>query len=528
MFSDKNIVVTIGNYGAVVALHEKAEIKNKIFLDELNDAAKVELKGLFTKNKTVPIYVLLDTVDQSYKKKIYPSVRKSDLARIIMRDLASDGDKESMKNYIILNQKKSGAKQVSNRWECLFVSSSNSEVINKWLEFLLEMPNRLAGIYMLPVETFGLYKLLKNNLKTQSKIKDKRNDLYCLIMQNKVSGIRQIVFSDQGIVFTRVVTYDFEQADFLEKYEQDIYSTFEYLKRLFPDLAIAELDFINIFQSEVLEKIKGISNVELNFINYTPYKVASEIGYSKLLPQNSNFCDLLISKVFAKEKKILKFTTSKIAALDKFFLILQGSYYLNLFLVVMIFVIGLLVVFSQGKIGELIEAAETEKFSAIQQLSKLKNAAMEGAKAIQDGETVDVARISDFGKMEEMLGSIGENFTEFYIKLKFLKDFNVKLNSFSYSLSGFNSKAPTQGAIYEIKFAGKLFNKSGDIDDLFKEFDTMVTEVKKNLSSNQIKYTDLPRNIDFGKKYYDVPVDFIATKGTGAPPTAATPDALAP
>ena len=106
MFSEKSIVITIGNYGAVVAFHEGDAIKDKVFLDELNDTSKAELKNLFAKHKSSPISVLLDTIDQSYKKKVYPSVRKGDLIRLIKRDMANDVDKESLKNYIILNTKK--------------------------------------------------------------------------------------------------------------------------------------------------------------------------------------------------------------------------------------------------------------------------------------------------------------------------------------------------------------------------------------------------------------------------------------
>ena len=35
MISKKNFVITIGNYGSVVALHESNEIKNKIFINSL-------------------------------------------------------------------------------------------------------------------------------------------------------------------------------------------------------------------------------------------------------------------------------------------------------------------------------------------------------------------------------------------------------------------------------------------------------------------------------------------------------------
>jgi hypothetical protein len=513
MFSQKNIVITIGNYGAVVALHDGCEIKNKIYLDELNDDAKKELGVLLSKNKSAPIYVLLDTIDQSYRKKVYPSVKKSDLLRIIKRDLINDSDKESLKNYIILNQKKLPAKQrANNRWECLFVSSSSSEIINKWLEFLLDASNRLVGIYMLPIEAFNLFKPLKNSIKSQSKVQNKKNDLYCLVMQNKVSGIRQIVFSDQGIIFTRVVNYNFEQADFLEKYEQDIYSTFEYLKRLFPDLLMAELDIVNIFPSKVLEAIKSINNVELNFVNQTPHEIAKKIGYAKLLPQDSNFCDLLISKVFSKEKKILKFTTPKITLLDKFFFILRSSYYLNLFLVITICAAALFTLSAKDKVAEIIETAEVEKFSAMQELTKLKRAALEIEQSDESVEAIDFEQIADFGKMEELLGSVGGNFIEFYIKLKFLKTFNVKLDHFSYSLVGFNAKFPTKTSNYNISFGGKLFNQGGDIEDLFTEFDTLTNEVKINLEGNKVEYPALPQNIDFNKKYYDFPVDFTVTK----------------
>lgn len=515
MFSEKNIVVTIGNYGAVVALHEGSDIKSKVFIEKFNDEAKEQIKKIFENNKSAPIYVLLDTVDQSYKKKIYPSVRKSDLSRIIKRDLASDGDRESIKNYIVLNTKKpAGVKQTNARWEALFVSSSNSETINEWIDFLLGMPNHLLGIYMLPIEAFSLFKLLKPNLKSQSKIQNKRNDLYCLVIQNKVSGIRQIVFSEQGIVFTRVVNYNFEQPDFLEKYEQDIYSTFEYLKRLFPDLSMAELDIVNIFPNDVLDVIKKVHNIELNFINYTPNKVANDIGYGKVLADNSNYCDLLISKVFSKEKKILKFATPRISLLERFFTGLKISYYLNLFMVMIICAVTLFTIFSQEEIAELIDLAEAEKFSAIQQLSKLKRSALEGEQSVEDGEIVDVERITDFGKIEEVLGAVGISFGDYYIKLKFLKDFNVKLNKFSYSLPGFNSKNPVATSNYEIGFGGEILNKSGDIEDLFREFDTLVIEVKKNLEGNNVKYNDLPRNIDFNKKYYNFPIDFTVTNKT--------------
>ncbi len=69
---DTSFVITVGNLGSVVALHGPGEIKQKIFLDSLTEDAKKELLQLFTNHKSTPVYILLDTIDQGYRKKTYP------------------------------------------------------------------------------------------------------------------------------------------------------------------------------------------------------------------------------------------------------------------------------------------------------------------------------------------------------------------------------------------------------------------------------------------------------------------------
>ena len=501
MFSSKKIVVTIGNNGALVALHGKDNIINHFFLEEFNDKSKEELKTFFAKHRSASVCVLLDTFDQSYKKKIYPAVTKADLSRLMLRDMHSDPDKESFKNYLVLNSKKTSRTE---NWECLYISSSRSQTINDWIEFLLDLPNHLVGIYMLPIESFHLFKLLKKLIK----ISDKKNDIYCLIMQNKISGIRQVVFSDSGIVFTRVVNYDFTQKDFLQKFETDIYGTFEYLKRMFPDLTPSDLDIINIFPEEVLGVIKNSTNLELKYTNITPAQAALEAGCTKDV-LDSQFCDLLISKVISQEKKILRFAIPKINLLGRLFITLKFSYYLNLIFSGLIAISLLYMVFSQNHIRNLIKVAETEKLAAQNELQRVRTAAFDGETLTDGGKAIDIETVMDFGRMETTLGLYGSRFIDLYLKLKFLKDYKVKLSNFYYSIENFNSKFPEGDIKYKIQFTGKIFNKSGDIEDLFRDFDLLVSAVKKNFGDNsQVKYTELPRNIDFNQKYYDFNIDF--------------------
>lgn len=512
----QTFVITIGNYGTVVALHQGKEIKHKIFLESLTDDLKADLKKLFNKHRAAQVYMMLDTIDQSYKKKIYPSLKKSDLHRVIKRDMANDGNKESIKNYIILSNPKSATSKRAGggRWECMFVSSSSSDITNSWIEFLLEMPNRLVGIYMLPLESFQIYKLLKRSIKKFSKIKNKKNDLCCIIIQNKVSGIRQVVFSDQGIVFTRVVNYNFQERDFLEKYEQDLYSTFEYLKRLYPDLKMPELDIVNIFPKEILDIIKNSKAFDFSFINYTPYEASEEIGYKNLIPKNSIYCDLLISKIFSRTKKVLKFATPRINFLERFFSILRISYYLNLFLLVTFFSIIYYIIHFEDRVGELISAAQAEKLSASQEMSKIKTSALDidGEKLVENGNELDVDRVVDFGKLSENIQYSGPSIKNLYLKLKFIKNFDVLLDGFEFSMAQYNHLSPVPVSNCKISFSGKLSNKTGDIEDLFREFDLFTNQAKKTFEGSDIRYSELPRDINFTEKHYSFPIDFTITK----------------
>jgi hypothetical protein len=496
MSGSNNFVITIGNYGAIVALHDKNKIKNKIFLEELNPENKQELSMLFAKNQAATMYILLDHANQIYKKKSYPAVKKSDLFNVIKRDMDQDEDKEGLKSYILLNKKISATR----KWECLFVSSSDSEQTNDWIKFLLDMPNYLNGIYMLPVESFSLFNLMKSNIRLNSRIILKRNDLYCVILQNKVSGIRQIVFSETSIVFTRIVNYDFNSSDFLEKYEQDLYSTFEYLKRLFPELIMGELDIVNILSKETLEKIKKINNVELNFTNYTPFQAAAVAGFKNIIAENSSYCDLIISKVFSESKrKILKFDTKRMKLLRGIFYVFKFSKYLNILLLATICSIGLYIGFINKQLNELVASANRQRLEASSELQRVKLSEVDEKYSTD----IDIDQIIDMGKVHEALNDIGINFIESYNKLSLLRKYNVFLTSLVYNVSGFTNKTANRNITYKIDLNGQIYNKSGDVEDLFKGFDGMIAATKQTFDKNQVNYTELPKNIDFAKKYYD-------------------------
>jgi len=503
MLSKKNFVITIGDFGAIIALHNGNTIKST-FIATLNDESKVTLKNLFDEHKSTPIRILLDNLDQTYKNKSYPLISLTSLRSIAKREINSDGDRNSFKNYIpFIPSKSSGIKKS----ECLFISISRSEMIDEWVKILLEIPNRLVGIYALPIESFRLFNILKKKITQPVNFKSKYHNLNCLIIQNKIGGTRQIVYSEHGIIFTRIVSYDITEVDWLEKYEQDIYSTFEYLKRSFPNINITELHITNILSEQILVHLRKLDNIELKIINYTPYQVAQEIGYKNLLTPDEVYSDLLISKVFSKEKKVLKFTTPQIIVLEKLFLVLMSSYALSGIITVTIFVTIVSIALFFGKTRSLVKEANNKKIAATQNMSQaITMASKEDLE--ENNKSSDLENIIDLGKIDEHLKSVGKDFTKIYSELNFIRSYNTELNNFGYTLPDFTYQNPESLIRYTVNIGGNILNKTGDIDDLFKGFDRLYNITKKSFPNSEVTYKEIPRSIDFTKKYYDYPIEF--------------------
>jgi hypothetical protein len=364
---------------------------------------------------------------------------------------------------------------------------------------------------MLPVECFNFFnQILKTEttpLALNSGIKTKEGNIFCLVIQTKTGGARQIVFSESGIVFTRVVNYNFDEVNFVEKYSQDVYSTFEYLKRLYIDLSIQEFEVINILPEKASIEIMRTKNIELNIRNYT-VQGSADLLKIKYLKIEDDYFDLLMNDIFVKSKKILKFSNQRIKSAENLYLILKSSYFLNaLFLISFIFV-AVLVFITNESISEKIDKAQDQKIIALNEFGKIKKSSLQGT--YQEGvKEVSIERVGDMGRVEQGLGNFEHDFVKTYSLMNFSRDFDIKFNSFSYGLSSFNShSSDNKNAERQLTLVGKLYNKSGDIENLFTEFDKFVVQMKKSLVDYDIKYNELPRNIDFNQKYYDFPVEF--------------------
>jgi hypothetical protein len=510
---DGSFIVTIGEYGIIIALQKDGFLQKKLFIKTLTNEDESSLKALFKANENLPIYVLLDTAEQSYRKKDYPFIKKHDVKFLIKRDMKNDKEKDSLKSFFFINNSNNKNKHKRDqKWHCLFVSASISSVTKKLLNLLNTMPNHLIGIYMLAIESASLFKTLKIHSKELSKRPGKKNDIYCLISQSKSSGVRQTVFFEDQIIFTRLLDYNCNDVDFAQKYEQDLYATSEYLKRLFPEINISDLETINILPKETIEKINNLNDSGLEFINYTPFEAAKICCPKLKISQNSQVCDLLFSISFANSRqKILKFQTEEIKKINHLFLGSNTLYFINLILVAFMALYFLIAIMEIDSEETAIETATRIHNLAKENLSEATNKILDRKTLISKNsqEKIEIDRIIDFGKINEHFEKYDGFLLKNYAKLRFVRDYPILFDRFYYEIPSYQHRNISMNDNFKIALVGKILNKSGDIEDLFSEFDGINSAFNKNFKDYKVTNSEIPKNIDFTKKYYDYNLNII-------------------
>jgi hypothetical protein len=336
-------VLFIGDDGAVLTYFEQKHCVRRLFAPNTEEKSVEALVQLLGEFPTAPISVLVDVLDQAYVRHTLPPVTALGVNKIIQRRLSRDFAAEDLKGAISLGREQKGRKD----WNFLLISLAYNDRLKGWLSLLYDLPNRLKGIYLSPVESEAILQQLKTAIshnhdtvtskkkkstspsfslsksKKQKDVSPEQARWDILVLNNKTGGFRQVVLKNGKLVFTRMA-----QAAMNEKptvlagnIEQEVKNTIEYLKRLsFAQGSV--LSIMIIIGEEIKTHISTEGFNATESMVYTPHEAAELLGIGDSVLSGDRFTDIFLSSAFLQLKKPrLKLLSVTLKHTEKFYLL---------------------------------------------------------------------------------------------------------------------------------------------------------------------------------------------------------------
>lgn len=307
----RRFVMIVGDDGAIVVFLHGNTVVRRLFAPSPQPDHVASIAELMRSNPKVPLVVLADVLDQQYVRHTFPPVSSLSVKGLVERRLERDFQAEDLKGFMPLGRDKTGRKE----WNYLLIALASTPLMQQWLEFIVELPNELKGIYLTPIEGQNYIPAL------QKAIGEDKHPWQLLVSHNKVSGFRQIVLRDGKLVFSRVTQAidDGVAAVIAGNIEQEIINTIEYLRRLgFPDNS--KLDIIVITAQEVKETIDLKRFNAGSAAILTPLDVADMLNLQQAALSADRFGDVVMAAWFARAKKrSLRFMTAYALQLGKLY-----------------------------------------------------------------------------------------------------------------------------------------------------------------------------------------------------------------
>jgi hypothetical protein len=308
----RRFVLIIGDEGAILIFMHGSRVMRRLFAPSPQPSHSEAMGEIMAANPQVPIYVLVDVLDQQYIPQTFPPVSSLSVGGLVKRRLDRDFQPEDLKGSLPLGRDKTGRKE----WKFLLVALAKTPLLTEWLDRLVELPNEMKGVYLVPIEAVNYVATLGKRLSGE-----KARPWQLFISHNKVSGFRQVVMHDGRLVFTRVsqAIDDAIPAVIAGNVEQEIINTIEYLKRLeFRDNA--DLEATIVVSQDVLESL------DLNRFGFarasalTPITVAETLGLEQAALSADRFGDVVMAAAFGiAKKRLLRFSNTYIDRLAKLY-----------------------------------------------------------------------------------------------------------------------------------------------------------------------------------------------------------------
>jgi hypothetical protein len=473
----------VGDDGAVLVYMVAGKVEGRFYF---NNVTAPEIEKVFLGDTEARVYVLVDVSDQSYLQHSLPPVSAMNVSKMVARRLEKEFDRTDIKGALPLGRSTTGRKD----WNFLFLSVRNVAPLSDWLELIAELPNELVGIYLLPIETEPLVKAIKKAVATENVAQ--ASEWQMLVTHNKTGGLRQVVYRNGRLLFTRLAQPVGGNAPgvIAGHIEQEILSTMEYIRRMAFDEK-AGMDIFIITASEVKKQLESTRLKVANSYVLTPHEVAGQLGLVNATEPRDKFADVVILAQFGKGKKpILRLSTTLIEHTRKMVI---GKLALQIFGAALIPISVLLVIFNiyTSVVTYIKTGEEQEKLTRVQREQR----------ELQQRADAQASRKAEVEAMVALYDQFSQDAIvpfQFLTKVGETKGPIALYTAMQIATSeGINPATKKQES--EFTFIGTIDypNRSPTLDAYLKEINAFAQSMRDAFKTQQVAFTGLPGQGDF-------------------------------
>lgn len=294
----RRFVLVIGNGGALLADVAGGRIGKSWAISDFEDHSLAVIAQALERNRRVPLVVLIDMLEQSYRREAIPPVNVFDRPKVLTRRLGIAFPSFDIRAALPLGE------VVGQRGDLayLFVALPSSPELETWIAFLHGIDNPVTSLGLMPIESVGLAAALARAVTGED---DPPVDWTLLISRERTGGIRQIVVRGDKLSITRLTPAPVAAstpADIALAISQEMTSTLGYLTRL-GFAANDRLDVIIIGSEAMRGAIEGRPVPGRVTTVLTAAEAASLLGLAEIDDDEDGYGDLLHVAWAAKKRR---------------------------------------------------------------------------------------------------------------------------------------------------------------------------------------------------------------------------------
>ncbi|MDE3059478.1 MAG: hypothetical protein KGJ06_00520 [Pseudomonadota bacterium] len=313
-------VLFIGDEGAILIHIKGGKVCSRQFFADASPQNLKEMRERFAADARAPLLLVIDTMDQSYMQQTLPPVSSLSVQKLIRRRLERDFAGTGIKSALLLGREAQGRRD----WNFLIVALDKTPELSAWLDFVAELPNRLDGIYAVPVEAERIVRDLERGMGILPEGKGRPQWTF-LVSHNKAGGFRQVILRNGHLAFTRMAQPIGESTPevIAGNIEQEIQNTMDYMRRL--DFNPQDGLNIYIIASAALKPLIDGSRFKASALRLlTPHEAAGYLNIVGATQPTDQFGDVFLAAAIGlSARHVLRLSLPQFARADRLYRLIR-------------------------------------------------------------------------------------------------------------------------------------------------------------------------------------------------------------